>query len=70
MFPAQKKPEPEEIPMDRTDPVFEWRYKALHGAGFSDEQALFLAENRAFDLHRTVDLARSAGPALAWDILS
>lgn len=49
----------------------QWRYDHLHRAGFTESQAVFLALARdRVDLHKAVELAEQAGPALAYKILS
>lgn len=49
--------------------VHAWRYLELLGAGYSEPQAARLALAKYVDLHRAVELAASAGPDMAHDIL-
>lgn len=68
---AQEAPEkePKEV-APRLDKVEQWRYDRLIAAEYTESQALWLALDRRIDLHEAVDLAKSAGSVLAFQILS
>jgi hypothetical protein len=40
------------------EPVLQWRAERLHAAGFTREQAVWLAECRTVDLHQATDMLR------------
>lgn len=48
----------------------EWRRDQLLKAGYTDTQALFIALAKEIDLHEARTLAKSAGPYMAFRILS
>lgn len=62
---------PLEVSECEADAVIVWRVEILIGAGYTDEQAVVLAQNTEVDLHRAVDLLERGCPAhIAFDILS
>lgn len=60
----------EVIDGDRVDPVVGWRTNQLLTAGFDPASAIALACRRDVDLHRACDLAKKAGPTLAYQIVA
>lgn len=58
--------------VDWEDQVPRWRFAQLIRAGYAPREAEALAARTSHevDLHRAVDLARKAGPALAFEILN
>lgn len=76
MFSYRKKdpvfdPAPEEEQKyEVLDSVGKWRFDKLVAAGYGETQALWLALDRSIDLHKAVDLAKAAGPQMAFQIIS
>jgi len=59
------------IPEDKSNQVQVdiWREEELIAAGFSEGSAAELAANVTIDLHKACELARAAGPEIAYRIL-
>ena len=65
---ALAKVKPEDVASD--DRLYKWRFDRLVEAGFSLGSAAEMALKREIDLHRACELARTAGPELAYRIVT
>lgn len=66
--PPPPEPEPKEEVGPRLNKEEQWRYDRLLTAGYTESQSLWLALDRAVDLHKA--LALRAKTELAFQILS